>query len=333
MKILFVHNDLATFVKADLEILRSAHEVRELHIRRDSLGHLFADALAALKGAWWADLIFAWFGGYHALLAFLPGRLLGKKCVVVASGYDVGNMPELDYGNMRPGLRQFIGRLVFRLAHKVFAVSNFTKQEAIQNAKVNPEKIEVIYHGVAMPDLAMPKPQEKRTGVITIGHVDQGRLTVKGFLNFVKVAREFPDIPFTLIGGWLDGAIHKLKEIAPPNVAFVGPLYGPALYEQIADSKVYAQLSAYESFSIAVAEAMDCGCIPVVTNRGALIEVVDNLGFVVPYNDLQATVNAIQQALAMNNEASLRCHQRIRAHFSMEMRRQRLLQSLETLSL
>lgn len=38
-------------------------------------------------------------------------------------------------------------------------------------------------------------------------------------------------------------------------------------------------MEKYKRETLALAEAMACGCIPVMTKRGALIEVVGNTGF------------------------------------------------------
>jgi len=332
MKILFVHKYLATFVKIDLDILRSEHKVRELHVRRHNPLHLMTDMTSAVKDVLWADLVFAWFGGYHALLPFILGRLLGRKCVVIASGYDVAAVPEFGYGNMRPGIRRTIGLCVFRLAHKVLAVSRFTAQEAVRNAKVLPAKLQVIHHGLETPPAyeEQDSPVE-RQGVLTVGTVKRTNLFLKGLDTFVKVASHLQDVPFILIGPWLDDTIDYLSEIAPPNVEFVGPLYRGDLVKRMLAAKVYVQISASESFSMSSAEAMLCGCIPVVTDRGALPEVVGDNGFYVPYGDVQATVEAIRQALAAGPEARARCRQYIIDTFPLDRRKEQLLQVIREL--
>src|SRR5262245_14031765 len=81
MKVLFVYGSLASFTRADLESLRDAHTVRELHFRRGIL-HLLPSIAAAIKGALWADLVLSWFGSIHAIVPFLAGRALRKPCVV-----------------------------------------------------------------------------------------------------------------------------------------------------------------------------------------------------------------------------------------------------------
>ncbi|MDY6878141.1 MAG: glycosyltransferase family 4 protein [Chloroflexota bacterium] len=332
MKILFVHKHLATFVKIDLDILRSEHKVRELYVRRHNPLHLIADMARAAKGVLWADLVFAWFGGYHALFPFIVGRLLGRKCVVIASGYDVAAVPEIGYGNMRSGVRRTIGLWVFRLAHKVLAVSRFTAQKAICNAKVSPAKLQVIYHGLEAPvTCRMYDLPIQRRGALTVSTVKQAALSCKGLVTFVKAASYLQDVPFTLVGPWIDDAINSLRTVASSNVEFVGPCYGDSLWERMLSTRVYIQVSASESFGMAVAEAMLCGCVPVVTDRGALPEVVGDNGFCVPYGDVQATVEAIRQALAAGPEAREHCRQHIIDTFPLERRKEQLLRAVREL--
>lgn len=328
MKILFVHNYLATFTKIDLEILCQEHEVREICVRRSSFGALLQDNLRLLRAVQWADLVFAWFGGYHALAPFLLGRLLRRKCIVVASGYDVAIMPEIDYGNMRPGPKKWIGQWVFRLANRVLAVSEFTRSEAIRNAGVAPSKTLVIHHGVDTQCFKPGPPGVRKPQVLTVASVAQDTLRTKGLRTYIAAAAALPDVPFIIVGPQKAGTVESLKAAAPSNVHFVGPQYAAELTAIMQQSTVYAQLSAYESFGMAVVEAMLCGCIPVVTARGALPEIVGHSGLIVPYDDPQIAAQAIATALIMPSAASEMAREYAATSFPLERRRTALLAAL-----
>lgn len=305
--------------------------MRELYVRHNRFRLLVSSTAGALQGVIWADLVFAWFGGFHALLPFLFARMLGKKCMVVCSGYDVANRPEIGYGNMRPGIRRWIGRLIFKLAHRILAVSEFSAQEAIKNTGASSGKVQIIYHGLASPPAATTEGIKRRRQVLTVGGVTHDNLTRKGIQDFVHVALGLPDIQFLLVGPHQDDAIVHLRQIAPTNLQLVGPCYGDQLTQKMTASSVYCQLSAYESFGMAVAEAMLCGCIPVVSNRGALPEVVGDTGLVVPYSDINASIAAVQAALAASLETRELCCSRVLQKFSLEERRQKLLIAIHEL--
>jgi len=330
MKVLVVHPTPRPFIALDVDLLRSTFTVRTVRVRFHPRRGFVTDTLAAVRDASWADVVIAWFGGVHTLAPFITARLRGTRCAVIASGVDVAAMPSIQYGHMRPGWLRIAGRLVFRLAHRVFAVSAFTEQEAIQNAGVPPGKIDVIPHGIpSLPRLRANRAE--RRGVITVATVDARAIRLKGLHTFVQTAAQLPDTPFEIIGGGEPAASRRLRQHAPSNVTFRGWLSPQDLRARMRQGAVYAQLSAYEAFGMALAEAMQCGCIPVVTRRGALPEVVGDTGRYVPYGDPDATAQAIREALNAPTAASRAARRRITNHFSLATRRHALIDAVRAL--
>ncbi|MCK4653864.1 MAG: glycosyltransferase, partial [Candidatus Cloacimonetes bacterium] len=152
---------------------------------------------------------------------------------------------------------------------------------------------------------------------------------VNGIETFVKSANFLPEATFLLIGPQLDDSIDYLKSIAPSNVIFKGYTPPDELSTHFGHAKVYAQLSAQESFGCALAEAMLCECVPVVTDRGAIPEVVGNTGYYVPYDDPEATAEAIKEAL--NSDKGTETRQRILDNYSLKKRENFLIQEIKKL--
>lgn len=334
MKILLVvANDHSTFTRIDQDILEQTHEVRDLIFRRSSLSGFLRSALEAISAVIWADVVLAWFGSFHALVPFLLGRVLRKKCVIIASGYDVAALPEINYGNMLPGFRRLAGLVVFRLSHMVLAVSENSASDARANAKVPESKLRVIYHGIPVPEsLQSIDFFEKKTQVLTLCFVKRANIKIKGLLTFIDAARDFPDIRFILAGRWVDDSIHLLRSSAPDNVSFVSEIAGEEKFKLMRDTSIYAQLSIYESFGMALAEAMLAGCVPVVTQNAAIPEVVGDTGFYTEYGNVQATVEAIRAALASGNAKGVCARERILQEFSLQRRSDALLHALDELN-
>lgn len=332
MKILFVHNHLATFTRIDLDILRSQHVVRELHVRHSDPVVLAQSTYEAIQGVLWCDLVFAWFGAFHAFLPFVLAKLLGKPCVVVASGYDVGNAPEINYGNMRPGPRRWVGKWVFKLTDRILAVSQFTAGEAIANAGVPLPKLQVIPHGIPTDNIDIDVEAVMRQPIVlTVGAIDQLNLKLKGLLDFARVAASFPEYLFFIIGPHQDlNAVQQLHEVAPINLIMPGRMNYNDLRKFMYTVSVYMQLSYYESFCMALAEAMAAGCIPVVTDRGALPEVAGDIGYVNTYGDIQAAVSAVKTAMSSAPEMRKAAQQRINTTYSLDSRRRMLLTAINT---
>ena len=87
------------------------------------------------------------------------------------------------------------------------------------------------------------------------------------------------------------------------------------------------QLSRYESFGVALVEAMWCGCTPIVSDAGALPEVVGDAGEIVNADDEDAVASAVSDATSRpsTNERAVR---RAR-EFSVERRRAALHEAVE----
>jgi glycosyltransferase involved in cell wall biosynthesis len=190
-------------------------------------------------------------------------------------------------------------------------------------------KIAVIPHGLDAGRFH-PGPQAVRSSqVLTVASLKPDTVVRKGLHEYAAVAARLPQIPFLIVGPQDPTLADEQRRQAPPNLRLLGPVYGEALIELMQASAVYAQLSAYESFGMALAEAMLCGCVPVVTNRGALPEVVGETGDIVPFANLDAYAQAFARALAAPPEVgeAARCH--IKTTFSLQRRSEALLAALE----
>ena len=86
-----------------------------------------------------------------------------------------------------------------------------------------------------------------------------------------------------------------------------------------------------ESFGMALAEAMACGCVPVVTERGAMPEVVGDTGYYVPFGNVQSAAEAIEKALS--SKKGLEARMRVEEKFSLNRREKGLSSLLESVSI
>jgi glycosyltransferase involved in cell wall biosynthesis len=82
---------------------------------------------------------------------------------------------------------------------------------------------------------------------------------------------------------------------------------------------------------VGVIEAMSCGCTPIITERGALPEVVGNIGFYVPYGDEKATAEAVKKALYATGILGEKARERIKELFSLQKRERELYQVIKGL--
>lgn len=318
MKIYFLYTRMVSFVEKDLEILKSAHEVKAVSNYKKAIRNLWKN----FQGILWCDLVFCWFGSLHFLPSVVIAKLLGRKIIIVAGGYDVAKLPEIDYGNMRDGLKAALVRFIYKLADRIISISESNRREAIENAKVDPKKITMIYHGFA----PVQEPTiSKEKMVITIGEVTFSNLKRKGLEVFVRVAHYFPEIPFKLIGKWTDKSYMFLQNIAPRNVEITGFIDESAISSILSRAKVYAQASRHEGFGCSVAEAMLYKCIPVVNNVFTLPEVVGDTGFLASPGNIENLKEQIERALNAEEALGNKARKRILEKFPLSKRSEALL--------
>lgn len=325
MKILFVCQDLSSFVKKDLNILKESFCVREIIFRG------LRDIFGLLRGVIWADVTFSWFGKLHAFFAVLFSKILRKRSIVVAGGDDVACVPEIKYGMFCFWWKRWCPSFVFRYADFVIPVSRFSEKETLDNAKADPKKIKMIYHGFSSDLYEENTTFVKERIVITIGTVSSETIVKKGLRLFVESAKLLPDTKFLLIGPDKDGALGHLKETAPKNVEFLGGIYGENLVKICSRAKVYVQASVHESFGCSLAEAMLCECIPVVFNGSALPEVVGDCGYYA--NSFNPEEIAVKIKMALNDDVmGKRARERISQLFPLDKRRKKLLEVINSLN-
>jgi len=169
--------------------------------------------------------------------------------------------------------------------------------------------------------LTYPMSQDKSDLVITVGDITESNMERKGLRSFVSVAHRLPNIEFLMVGGGDASLRSRIQSDAPSNLTLTGHVSDTELIEIYKRAKVYVQASAHEGFGSAVAEAMMAGCIPVVSDRGALPEVIGREGFVVPWGDDAALAEAVRAAAIASTESSARCRKRILSEFPLEARR------------
>jgi glycosyltransferase involved in cell wall biosynthesis len=312
------------FVELDQDLLRERYRVTGLYLES-----MRVNPISILRQVRKHDLVFAWFASWHSLLPLLFARLLDKPSILVIGGYDLACMPEVDYGLQQGGLPKWVSRGAMRLATQLMTNSYYSRKEAVENAGLDGDDIAVAYHGLDAGHF--PVSTAKEPMAITVGNVVHKNLGRKGLEAFVRAARHLPEVPFVLIGRWRDEeAAEYLTQVAPSNVRLTGFVPDEDLLDLYQRAQVYVQPSAHEGFGLSVAEAMLCGCIPVVTRAGALPEVVGDAGVYVPSRDPEAVAEGVEAALNLDGDRGSQARRRVMEKFPLVNRRQALFEIVES---
>ena len=325
-RIVVIHLHLYTFVKQDIEILKTKYNVVEISVSSIKRPLSF---LIMLRYIITSQLIFCWFADHQTLLAVLIARILRKKSIVIIMGYEVANVPEIGYGRILKRYGRYFVYQTIRYADKVVALSNWTKTQAFKNLRLNPDKVDIQILYLGFPISFIDKDLLKLPMVLTVAFIKWGNVKRKGLEMFVKSAAYLPSIPFIVIGYWIDNSIDYLKSIASTNVKFIEtPLGGSeVITDYFRKAKVYVQASLHESFGCALAEAMLWECVPVVTRCSAIPEVVGNTGFYTLSNDPKELASKIAQA--NKSDSGQKARERIIRMYPLEKRKKTLLELVE----
>jgi len=308
---------MATWVRNDLEHLK-AIGLRVTPYCYDGRWHGWVDRARIATLVARTDVSVSWFAYEQAYYAVRTAQLMRRPTVVIVGGFDV--VDEENPTLMIPERRQ--ERLRYALTHATI-VSAFSQAAALRAQRFVPGRsIRVDYLGIEQQDFAFG--ERKHNMVVTVGYVRADTIVRKGIEVFVKAAAFAPEVEFVVVGEDLDGSGQRLRVLASPNVRFVGWVPHEELVGILQQAKVYCQASVHEGFGAAVAEAMLCGCTPVVSDRGALPEVVGDTGVYVPVGDPEALAEGIAEALLFPEERQRLARQRIIERFSPERRRQSL---------
>jgi glycosyltransferase involved in cell wall biosynthesis len=310
-----------TFVAQDVAILSRDYDV-EVVARHDhpSLRQLLPVVADRLRSGRYA-LVYLWFAEPHdSPWIVLLARLLRVKCAIAAGGYDVTALPALGYGALADRRGRWKVRAALQGASAVFPTSDVLADEVRRLGRTR--DVRVIYLGVDC-DRFTPGPRRDRL-VVTVGTVSSTTWRLKGLDVFARCSRLVSDARFVIVGPTPDeDVVRELRAMGGPNLELVGRVSADEMADWLGRASVYAQLSARESFGLALAEAMASGCVPVVTATGFMPRLVDDTGLLVEYGDADGAGRAIRAAF--DHHSGTRARERVRRLYSVERRTEALL--------
>lgn len=327
MKILFVYNTKTTFTKQDFDILSSHFEVKDVLV--DSYAKSFYFAFP--WKIWEYDLVYLWFSSLNFFPIFLISKILRKKIVIVAGGFDVANVPELAYGGgCDPLPLKLFRKFMLRGASVVVCVSQSNQKDFFKMIEFNRPNNVVIPYGFHSTNGAIKLFHERRQRVITVGAVNEVTFERKGFRYFAELSRIMPNWEFVIVGKSDEIYREKLKTIGGPNLQQLGYLDDAAFHEVLLDSRFYLQLSHHEAFGVSVVDAGLCGVMPIVFNSFALPEITENIGVSVAFGDLQGVKSEIVR-LATNGYDPLEIKNKFLKKFPWEKKENSLVRLIQSI--
>lgn len=297
-KLIYIYPTNATFIQKDINFLQKTFNVvtpSYLWINKSSVPVLFVKQLLfLLRNIRSSKAVIVMFGGYWSFLPTLLGKLFNVKTFIILGGADCVSFPKLNYGSLRKPLMQKFMKWSYKLASKLLPVDDslvFNNYSYFEESTYKEQGYKAFFKNIKTPFSVIPngfdsdffsiKKDQARVpnSFITIAKIDSNKtFFLKGINKVLMLANEFPSCTFTVIGVKADAILERN---IPKNVTFLPFLMASEFKKYVQKHEFCLHLSISEGFPNALCEAMLLGCIPIVSNVGAMPKIIGNTGFVV----------------------------------------------------
>lgn len=349
-KLIYIYPSKSSFINSDIEFLSKKYIVKTQDLDWKNPVKLpinFAlQKLFLVQNIFSAKAILISFAGYFSFLPVLFGRIFGKKVFIILNGTECISFPSYNYGSLRKKVLRFFVKKSQQYATKLLPVdASLIQQQHTFDEQVQQKKqgflsffskmktpVVVIPNGFDADFWKVERTEVQPNSVITVASIaSENMLRFKGIDLLISLSEKHPEIQFTIVG-FSEEMISKT--VVPKNVTIHGFVSLEKLKNLYAKHQFYFQLSVNEGFGCALAEAMLCGCIPVVSNSGALPNVVGKNGCILNKRSVKELENVFLKVASLSEdekkEASENARNQIKDNFSISNREQLLLQELAT---
>jgi len=274
------------FIRAQAKIPTELVGYSNVEIKTISLPYLWTQVGLAWE-TWRTPIDTLWVPA-HTLPVLRKNKL---KSVVTIHGLEYRWLPE--YRNLLQ--RWYLPLSTYyaaRAATRIIAVSSATKRDLVAEVGIDPDKVEVVLEGASFSnkppvDLGVAKIGFAQKKYILFVGTIQPRKNVGSLIKaFAKFYQNYPDYRLVIAGavGWQAERELSLpvKLGIPEAVSFTGRVSEGVLQALYQGAAAYVQASWTEGFGLPVLEAMARGVPVLVSDGGALSEVVAEAGVVVP---------------------------------------------------
>lgn len=270
------------------------------------------------------DAVYIWFADFHSLLPIIFSKLFSKKSFLVIGGYEVCRIKDLNYGALCSKIRGFFCIKSMLMCTINLAVSGHVIRKLKYLAPGS--KTSLVHNCVDLSN-NLDTLKVKEEIVLTVGIIDNKKsFYLKGIDTFIEVASKMPELKFIIIGLNIS-KLSMLTNELPVNIEIIDFVRHTDLPEYYSRAKFYCQFSRSESFGVSIAESMQYGCIPIVTNIGGMPETIGDTGYVVSRN-IEEICKTIRSATSEVIHLQVAAKTRIMNKFSFEQRKERLIYTI-----
>lgn len=349
-KILYIYPSKSTFILRDVALLQEDYTVIDFFFdsrNKKKTPLLFIRQffflirhIRSTKG------IYCHFSAYHSVLPALFCKLFRKPCFIIVAGNDAAKFSDFSYGNYTRKLLGWATGFSLKNAtcilpvHESLYYQDYSYYEGGKPAQgyafFSPAAKRVpyvpVYYGYSSTFFRDYGNARPKNSFITIGNLaDKYCFRRKGYDLILEIATHYPDSSFTIVG-----SPENFRMDTPPNVTVLSFRNQEEIVALLNEHEFYFQLSIMEGFPNALAESMLCGCIPIGSNVSGIPHIIGETGFILNSCDINELAELMQKVQDTTTEErqTLRkaARNRVSEHFSLERRKNALIQVLERYS-
>ncbi|HEY1764166.1 MAG TPA: glycosyltransferase family 1 protein, partial [Opitutaceae bacterium] len=222
------------------------------------------------------------------------------RCRVVATVHDVAPLaiPSAFGGPLKQLAARFLFSSVRKRAHRIIAVSDFTRGELTAHGVSESKRIIVIPNGVSSYWFEGPATEARVNRLLFVGNLKPHK-NLERLVDVVEMARRHLPLELVVIGrtsGFRSGLPGRLLDYmrTTPWIQLLGEVSDSELRAQYREAAALVFPSMYEGFGLPVLEAMASGC-PVICSAIPSVQEVAGppreTGGVVDYFDPTSSVD------------------------------------------
>ncbi|MDP2173499.1 MAG: glycosyltransferase family 4 protein [Candidatus Cloacimonadaceae bacterium] len=347
---IFIKPSRSSFIHIDENILTKRFRLSAIYLAQDiSKGVYFWRILLMMIRiliSFKTKLVIVWFADYHAAIAVLTARILGKKSLIFVGGYDAVRYPQLGMGVY---VNAFRGKCAsFALKHCDRVIVNHETLIDSDNFYYNPEghpegikrlvagletPVDVVYNAVTTsPPVSINR--DRHIHILAVGSTPRYEdLYNKGYDLLIETAKQMHDYQFVIVGirdCWMPDIEACFHVSSILNLRLMPPLPQTMVFELMRDSMIFAQPSISEGMPNSLMEAMLMGCVPVGSSVAGIPMIIDQYGIVFTKRDALSLQDALNRALVLDAGRDI-ISKSIATRFSLEKRERALLESVDRL--
>lgn len=230
---------------------------------------------------------------------YFLNKIDGKPFVLTIHDMTPERFPNLFPTNYN--IVEYKKELTFK-ANKIIAVSEATKKDIVELYKINPDKIDVIYHGVNLSNQTSNKLKLPKNYILYVG-------TRNGYKNFnrlleafVILNKNFTDIELICTGS--DFTAYEQRELIEKGVKEkVKHIYvnDSELIELYSSALLFVFPSLYEGFGLPILEAFSCKCPIALSNIECFKEIAQDAAIYFDPLDIDSIISSLSTLIENNN--------------------------------